>query len=68
MIDVDDVQHFDPQDGEVFVLPVGVSFEEAERFGRAIQQAKPHVRAIVVIGDIQHLSESAMNRAGWYRK
>lgn len=68
MIDVDKIQRVDPQDGEVFIFPAGVSFEEAERFCKTIERAKSGVRATVVVGDIQHLDESAMNRAGWYRK
>ncbi|KTT31197.1 hypothetical protein NS201_10910 [Pseudomonas oryzihabitans] len=68
MIDVDEIQRVNPQDGEVFIFPAGVSFEEAERFCKTIESAKPGVRAIVVVGDIQHLDEAAMNRAGWYRR
>lgn len=68
MTPVTDVQRIEPQDGEVFLLPAGASFEEAERLCEAIQAAKPGVRAIVVIGELKHLDQAAMNRAGWYRQ
>lgn len=61
-----DVQRLQPQDGEVFILPAGASFEEAESLCEAIQTAKPGVRAVVVIGELAHLDQAAMNRAGWY--
>ncbi|WP_288355590.1 hypothetical protein [uncultured Pseudomonas sp.] len=63
-----DVQRLGPQDGEVFILPAGASFEEAERLCEVIQTAKPGVRAVVVIGELEHLDQAAMNRAGWYRQ
>lgn len=68
MTPVTDVQRLEPQDGEVFILPAGASFEEAERLCEAIQTAKPGVRAVVVIGEIEDLDQAALNRAGWYRQ
>lgn len=61
-------ERINPEDGDVFVLPAGASLEQAECLADAIQAAKPGVRAVVIVGEIEHLSESAMNRAGWYRK
>ena len=55
MTSVTDVQRLVPQ-------------EEAERLCEAIQTAKPGVRAVVVIGELEHLDQAAMNRAGWYRQ
>ncbi|MDR6230434.1 acylphosphatase [Pseudomonas sp. SORGH_AS199] len=65
---ITDVQRLVLQDGEVFILPAGASFEEAERLCEAIQTAKPGVLAVVVIGELEHLDQAALNRAGWYRQ
>lgn len=61
-------QRISPEDGDVFVLPAGASLEQAEHLADAIQSAKPGVRAVVVVGEIEHLDQAAMGRVGWYRK
>ena len=68
MITMDAAQRIKPVDGDVFVLPAGASIEDAEHLAEAIQAAKPGIRAVVVMGDLEHLDQTAMGRAGWYRR
>ncbi|MCY1410995.1 hypothetical protein D9M71_263750 [compost metagenome] len=67
MIDIDQLRKLSPQDGDVFIVPVGTDYQDARELAEALHLAKPGVKCVVIQGDIKRLSTADMNAAGWYR-
>lgn len=67
MIDIEQVRKLSPKDGDVLVLPGRTTFEDARAFAKALDEAKPGLKVVMVVGDVRLLSPSDMNAAGWYR-
>lgn len=52
---------------DVLVLPEGFDPDQLEELRKVLLQLKASP-CLVVIGDVQKLTESDMNALGWYRK
>lgn len=66
-IDLDQLRRIDPQDGDVLVLPADFSPTLMREFHEALLFIKPGIKCMVIRGDLNRLSVSEMNAAGWYR-
>ncbi|WP_282338495.1 hypothetical protein [Pseudomonas sp. PS02288] len=68
MIDIDKLRKLSPQDGDIFLAPENMAQVTAAELAEALQLSVPGLKAVVLCGNLEQLSEADMNAAGWYRR
>jgi hypothetical protein len=67
MIDLEEVQRLNVQNGDLLVVPEDTEPHGMELLSEALQYLMPGCKVIIVRGPVQQLDIDSMNKLGWYR-
>lgn len=68
-LDLEAVRQLNIQPNAVLLIPEGTDYETIQELSNALRRLQPRDNTLLICAmDLQQLTESDMNAAGWYRK